>query len=117
MRQQLVTQTAVLELIAPRQSTQRLTIPQLQLRKQAPFPHLVTLLLQLSQNILTVQTAVKVGSQLYQYLVESVIFFLHFLMVTATLLSFAALDEDRHGFKYFVGSPEILVDEVLVVQL
>lgn len=42
-------------------------------------------------------------------------FFLHFLMVAATLFSLSAADEYFHGFEDLVHSAHMSVDEVFVV--
>lgn len=45
------------------------------------------------------------------------IFFLHFLMMTSTLLSLSCAYEYLHCFEYFVSSTHVTVDKMLVVDL
>lgn len=49
-------------------------------------------------------------------MVEGVILFLHFLVVASALLSLPAGDEVRHCFEDFVGSAQVLQDEVAVME-
>jgi hypothetical protein len=43
--------------------------------------------------------------------------FLHFLMVAATLLGFPRGHKEGHGLKYFIHSPHVFVQEVMMVDL
>lgn len=56
-------------------------------------------------------------SQLEEDLIESMIFFLHFLVMAPALLRLSGLDEYGHALEYFVCPAEVLLDEMTVVYL
>lgn len=45
------------------------------------------------------------------------VFLLHLLMMTATLLSLSTLDETSHGLEDLIGPSKVFQDEVTVVDL
>ena len=53
--------------------------------------------------------------QMLQYFKESVEFFLHFLVMASALFGLSGFYEIGHGFEDFVGSSEVLIDEMLAV--
>ena len=62
-----------------------------------------------------VQSSVVLPSQISNYFVECVVFLLHFLMMTPTLLSFSGANKHSHSFEDLVESPKVLLNEMLVV--
>lgn len=50
-------------------------------------------------------------------LVEGMIFFFNFLMMTTTLFSFPCGDKERHLFEYFIKTPQGFGKEVLTMNL
>ena len=54
-------------------------------------------------------------AEIQKDLSNSVIFFLHFLMMAATLLGLSGADKNRHRFEYFVHSSHVLIQEVMIV--
>ena len=66
-------------------------------------------------QLLLVLTSVICRSQVKQDITKGEVFFLHFLVMTSTLLSFSGFHECCHRLKNFIYSPHLPFDEVSVM--
>lgn len=109
--------TACLKLLLDFALSPGVAVPQLVLSDQRALFHLESALLKLLPQLLRLCRVIEIHPQFQQYLVKRVILFLHFLMMTATLLGLPAADECSHIFKDFIGPSEMFEDEVATVYL
>lgn len=56
-------------------------------------------------------------AQIEKNLGDGLIFFLHFLVVASTLFGLPGAHEDSHGLEYFVHSPHMFIQKMVVVNL
>lgn len=93
------------------------TIFELRLSNESPLFELVALIFQFSLDGLSAKTGKEIHAQFDEYLIERMIFFLHFLMMAAALLCLPSLNKICHTFEYFISSSEILVNKMFIMQL
>ena len=73
--------------------------------------------LKIFSNSIRRQRIIEFHPQLSNDLVKAIMFLFNFLMMAPTLFSFPCSDEDRHLFKDFIKTPQILSKEVLAMNL
>ena len=95
----------------------RVTILQLSLSQESPLLQLIPLVLQLTPNSICAKTREKIHPQFDDNLIKRMIFLLHLLMMTSTLLGLPSLYKISHAFENLVSPPEIFVDKMFVMQL
>lgn len=74
-----------------------------------------SVVLKVRLHVLGVNRHIKLITQIFYYFIECVVFLLHFLMMAAALLSLPGPYKICHRFKYFVHSPQMFMNKMLIV--
>lgn len=72
---------------------------------------------ELLSHLFHLQVVVVAKTQIIEYVVETVILFLHFLVMTPTLICGSRTNECCHTFEDLIHSPQVLILKVAVMHL